>query len=114
MLVWNEYDFIESLGVLALLGEYEISHSYKVEKGGPRLELSVGQYYGGIRIELFRKGADMGLSGSQIRKRPGHRLPGNRGDKKFRQAEFRLTRLRCAAHHRFSRLYAATYGSAIH
>jgi hypothetical protein len=39
MLVWNEYDFVECLGVLPEVGDYETSHFYKVEKEGLRLEL---------------------------------------------------------------------------
>jgi hypothetical protein len=54
MLVWNEYDFIECLGVLPEVKEYKTSHFYKVEKDGLRLELTVFQYDGDIYIDLFR------------------------------------------------------------
>ncbi len=61
MLVWNEYDFIECLGVLPEVYEYETCHLYKVEKDDLRLELSVSQYDGDIFIELFQEKIDVSI-----------------------------------------------------
>lgn len=56
MLVWNQYEFVECLGVLPDVEEYETSHSFIVEKDGLRLSLTVFQYAGDVYIDLYREG----------------------------------------------------------
>jgi hypothetical protein len=56
--VWNEYEFIECLGVLPEVNEYDASHTFKVERHGLRLELNVSQYDGDIFLHIFREGIE--------------------------------------------------------
>ena|SRR5215212_1586746 len=56
--VWNEYEFIECLGVLPEVSEYDDSRTFKVERDGLRLELSVSQYDGDIFLNIFREGVE--------------------------------------------------------
>jgi len=56
--VWNEYEFIECLGVLPEVSEYDDSRTFKVERDGLRLELNVSQYDGDIILDLFREGVE--------------------------------------------------------
>ena len=79
MLVWNEYDFVECLGVLPEVGDYGTSHFYKVEKDGLRLELKIAQYDGDIHIELFREGLDKSIFHMRILDCPGARYVRDRG-----------------------------------
>ncbi|HEY0098181.1 MAG TPA: hypothetical protein VGB76_04420 [Pyrinomonadaceae bacterium] len=58
MLVWNEYEFIECLGVIPKVEEYETAHFFKVSKDGLRLELSVFQYDGDVYFDLYREGIE--------------------------------------------------------
>ncbi len=58
MLVWNEYEFVECLGVLPEVEEYETSHFFRVEKDGLRLLLSVFQYDGDVYLDLYREGIE--------------------------------------------------------
>lgn len=73
MLVWNEYDFVECLGVLPKVEDYQISHFYKVEKDGLKLELLVKQYDGDIYIALFREGLEMPVFHMRLLDCPGAR-----------------------------------------
>ena len=57
-LVWNEYEFIECLGVVPEVEEYETAHYFKVEKDGLRLEMSVFQYAGDVYLDLYRDGVE--------------------------------------------------------
>lgn len=41
MMPWNKYEFIECLGVLPEIGEDETYFSFRVEKDGLRLELTI-------------------------------------------------------------------------
>ena len=79
MLVWNEYDFVECLGVLPEVGDYETSHFYKVEKEELRLELKVKQYDGDIYIELFREGVEASVFYMRMLDCPGARYVKDRG-----------------------------------
>ncbi|HWS87320.1 MAG TPA: hypothetical protein VN282_10165 [Pyrinomonadaceae bacterium] len=58
MLVWNQYEFIECLGVLPEVEEYETSHVFRVEKDGLSLLLTVFQYDGDVHLELCREGIE--------------------------------------------------------
>ena len=58
MLVWNQYEFIECLGVVPEIEEDEIAHYFKVSKDGLRLELSVFQYDGDVYLDLYREGVE--------------------------------------------------------
>jgi hypothetical protein len=79
MLVWNEYEFVECLGVLPKVGDWETSHFYKVEKDGLRLELTVEQDDGDIHIELFREGVETAIFHMRIWDCPGARYVKDRG-----------------------------------
>ena len=83
MLVWNEYDFVECLGVLPKLGEYETSHFYKVEKDELRLELTVEQYDGDIFIELFRGNIEHSVFHMRMLDCPGARYVKNKSGAEY-------------------------------
>ena len=51
-LKWNEYDFIECLGVLPQTDEYFCSHSFVVIKDNLKLELTLWQYESLVAISL--------------------------------------------------------------
>ena len=51
-LVWDEADFIACLEVLPDIEEYGVSHIFRTEKDGLRLELTVFQFAGDICISL--------------------------------------------------------------
>lgn len=53
-LKWNEPDFIECLGVLPEVDDYETGHHFKVEKDGLILNLSIWQYDSLFEISLFQ------------------------------------------------------------
>ncbi|HEV2800753.1 MAG TPA: hypothetical protein VGW12_09665 [Pyrinomonadaceae bacterium] len=59
--VWNEYEFIECLGVVPTVEKYESGHHFKIERDGLRLELSVFQYDGDVHLDLYREGTDAPL-----------------------------------------------------
>jgi hypothetical protein len=61
MLVWNEYEFIECLGVVPEVEEYETAHHFKVLRDGLRLELSVFQYDGDVFLDLYREGIEASI-----------------------------------------------------
>jgi hypothetical protein len=62
MLVWNQYEFIECLGVVPEVNEeYETHHLFKVEKDGLRLELGVFQYAGDVYLDLYREGVEQSV-----------------------------------------------------
>lgn len=56
MLVWNQYEFIECLGVIPQVEEYETSHTFEIVKDGLRLCLTVDQYAGDVYLDLYREG----------------------------------------------------------
>ncbi len=58
MLVWNQYEFVECLGVLPEVEEYETCHSFRVERDGLRLSLTVFQYDGDVYLDLYREGVE--------------------------------------------------------
>ncbi len=56
--VWNQYEFIECLGVLPEVDEeYDTCHTFKVERDGMRLELAVFQY-GDVYVSLYRESVE--------------------------------------------------------
>lgn len=57
-LKWNEYDFIECLGVLPKIDEYETGHHFSVGKDGLNLVLSIWQYDCLFEISLSQSGKD--------------------------------------------------------
>ena len=78
MLVWNDYDFVECLGVLPKIGDYETSHFYKVEKNGLRLEITLFQYDGDIYIELFQENFEYSIFQMRMLNCPGARYVKNK------------------------------------
>lgn len=67
--VWNRHEFIRCLGVLPETDEDETYYSFKVERDGLRLELTVFEYDGGVYVSLYREGVEpavftLELSGS--------------------------------------------------
>jgi len=56
--VWNEYEFVECLGVLPEVSEHDVSHTFRVERDGLRLELNVSQYDGDVFLHIFREGIE--------------------------------------------------------
>ena len=57
MLNWNQYEFIECLGIMPEVDEYE-TYSFQVSKHGLRMELSVVEYSGDVYISLYREGLE--------------------------------------------------------
>jgi hypothetical protein len=55
--VWNQFEFIECLGVLPEVDEYD-AHTFTVERDGLRLELTVSQYDGDVYLDLRREGVE--------------------------------------------------------
>jgi hypothetical protein len=78
MLVWNQYEFIECLGVLPEINEeYESNHSFKIEKDGLKLELTLYQYSGDIYLELFKQGIETAIFNVRLIDCPGARYVKN-------------------------------------
>jgi hypothetical protein len=73
MLVWNQYEFIECLGVLPVVGEHEISHSFEIEKDGLKLELTLYQYDGDVYVDLYREGIEVSIFSARLIDCPGAR-----------------------------------------
>jgi hypothetical protein len=57
-LKWNEYEFIECLGVLPEVDEYETGHHFRVEKDGLLLTLSIWRYECLFELSLFQSGRE--------------------------------------------------------
>lgn len=80
MLAWNEYDFVECLGVLTEYEEDSQSSSYEVEKDGLRLLLTIFDG-GGVKspadvyLSIYRDGIKEPIFHTTIYKSPGaHRV----------------------------------------
>lgn len=57
--VWNQYEFIECLGVLPEVDEEDDSgHTFKVERDGLVLNLTVFDYAGDVYVDLHREGVE--------------------------------------------------------
>ena len=78
MLVWNPYDFIEYLGTVPEIEEYETSHSFKVEKDDLLLIITVFQYAGDVYIDLSRKGRETSIFQARMTDCPGVRWVKNK------------------------------------
>ncbi|MFC1743515.1 Ypar14, superfamily integron cassette [Candidatus Riflebacteria bacterium] len=52
MLVWDEVKFLEFFAIEPEVGDYEVSHYYKIEKDGLLLEVTINQYSGDVYLEL--------------------------------------------------------------
>lgn len=53
-LKWNEYDFVECLGVLPEIDDYNTGHHFKVERNDLILEMSVWQHESLIALSLYQ------------------------------------------------------------
>lgn len=58
MFTWDVTDFISCLEVVPEVEEYEVFHSFVVEKHGMRLLLTVYQYDGDVHFSLYQDGVD--------------------------------------------------------
>lgn len=65
-LIWDEHQFVECLGVLPTIDEYESGYHFSVLKHGLRLELSVFPYSSDICISIFRDGIESPIIDFQI------------------------------------------------
>lgn len=81
MLAWNEYDFVECLGVLTEYHEDSFSYSYEVKKGDLRLLLTVFLNGGDVKkpadiyLSIYRDGIEEPIFHTVIYKSPGaHRV----------------------------------------
>ena len=83
MLKWNEYEFIECLGVLPEIGQDGLSHLYRVEKEGLRLDLIVFQYDADVRIEIYKQGLDAPIFQTQIISCPGVRYVSEKNGREY-------------------------------
>jgi hypothetical protein len=72
--VWNEYDFLECLGVIPTIEEYEISHTYTVERNGLILSLFIRQYDREISFTISRQNAKGYILYIRLNDCPGARL----------------------------------------
>ena len=52
-LVWEPLDFLDVLGVVPEVAEYETSHRYVVSEPPLRLEITLWQYDGDVQLYLF-------------------------------------------------------------
>ena len=57
-LKWDEQDFLECLGVVPEVEEYETAYSYTVKSNGLTLLITVWQYESLIQLSLFREGQE--------------------------------------------------------
>ena len=54
-LKWNEYDFVECLGVLSSFDEDSVLYTFKTEKDGLVLEIVICHYESFVEVLLFQK-----------------------------------------------------------
>lgn len=79
MLAWNEYDFVECLGVLAEYNEDSLSYSYEVKKDNLRLLLTIFLSSGDekspadVYLGIYRDGIEEPIFHTEIYKSPGAR-----------------------------------------
>lgn len=78
MLTWNQYEFVECLGVLPEVGEYETCHTFRVWKDGLRLELTVFQFAGDVYLDLYREGVGASVFHMRLLGCPGARYVSDR------------------------------------
>jgi hypothetical protein len=79
MLTWNQYEFTECLEVLPEVGEDENHHTFRVEKDGLRLELTVFQYAGDVYIDLYQDGVEPSVFHMRLLNCPGAKYVRGKG-----------------------------------
>jgi hypothetical protein len=67
MMNWNQYEFIECLGVLPEVDEDETYYSFKIEKDGMRLDLTLFQYFGDVYLDLYRDSVEQSVFSAQLK-----------------------------------------------
>lgn len=82
---WNEYDFIECLGVLPRTDDYETRYIFSVLKHGLRLELVVRPFSSDIEIAIFQVEIDFPIIEFKITECSGTKFV---NDKRGRYLEF--------------------------
>ena len=70
---WDVTDFISCLEVLPEVEEYEVSHSFVVEKHGMRLLLKVEQDAGDVYFNLYQDGVELPVFSMKLRECQGAR-----------------------------------------
>jgi hypothetical protein len=83
MLKWNEYEFIECLGVLPEIGQDGLSHFFRVEKDGLRLDLIVFQYDSDVRIEIYKQDLDAPIFQTQLMSCPSARYVSEKNEREY-------------------------------
>ena len=83
MLTWNQYEFIECLAVLPEVEEYETCHTFKVEKDGLKLVLTIYQYDGDVDFDLFRDGIEESVFKMRLMDCPGARYISTKQGKEY-------------------------------
>lgn len=83
MLVWNQCDFIQCLAVLPEVEEYETCHTFRVEKDGLKLVLTIYQYDGDVYFDLFRDGIEELIFKTRLIDCPGARYVSTKQDKEY-------------------------------
>jgi hypothetical protein len=56
-LKWNQYDFVECLGVVPKVGDYETEYIFEAENDGLRVLINVWPSESIVQISLFRDGS---------------------------------------------------------
>jgi hypothetical protein len=83
LLKWNKYELIECLGVLPEVGRDELSHFFRVEKDGLRLELVVFQYEADVRIEIYLQDLAAPIFQTQIMSCPSIRYVSEKNEREY-------------------------------
>ena len=60
-LEWNDTDFLDFFAVEPTPEDYDVSHSYDIERNGLRLLFTVWQYESVIQVSVFRGDSDDAL-----------------------------------------------------
>jgi hypothetical protein len=73
MMLWDETDVISVLEVLPDVGEDGIYHDFHVERDGLRLQFTVFQWDGDVRVRLWYEGLSAPVFEMQVMDCPGIR-----------------------------------------
>jgi hypothetical protein len=73
VLNWNEFEFIECLGVLPEVGDDGVHHSFCVDKDGMSLIVTVFQYDADVYIDIHKDGIEPPIFSTQIKASTGAR-----------------------------------------
>lgn len=73
-LVWEPLDFLSVLGVAPEVADYETSHKYVVSQPPVRLEITLWQYDGDVRLQLFVAPFEHEVLRYSMRECPGVRV----------------------------------------